>query len=59
MVSSYAELLGVDPHIIAARREEDRTEQMLEELFEDADDVGQYAPSPKPWNRAKNPVRPR
>lgn len=58
-VSQYAELLGINPWEHAKRKEEERIDEELEALFEDADEVASGGPAPaKPWNRAKHPVRP-
>lgn len=58
-VSRFADLLGINPWESAAQKEEERLEEELERLFDDADEVGQPPKgSTRRWDRTKTPVRP-
>lgn len=57
-VSQFAEMLGINPWESAAQREDERIEQELEFLFNEADEVGHYNSGARRWDRTKHPVRP-
>lgn len=57
-VGLYVELLNINPWEIAALRAQEREEQELEALFEDAVELGTSPTSPPDWDRSKHPVRP-
>lgn len=55
-VALYAELLGINPEVHAARKQEEAADAALEALLDEADEaVGRHGPTP---SRAHKPVRP-
>lgn len=40
LVGHYRDILGVNPHILSSRKEEEALEEELQALFDDADEVG-------------------
>ncbi|NJL07078.1 MAG: phage terminase large subunit [Methylacidiphilales bacterium] len=58
MLGSFAEVLGVSPLGMASRTAEDRLEEELEKLFEDADEVGGWPQAGKVGNLRPRAARP-
>lgn len=57
-VAQFADLLGINPWESASQQEEDRIEEELEALFDEADDISDNPRGTPRWNRSKYPVRP-